>query len=212
MEFFVGLTSLASKCTLFRTRGIRYFLTLFAALAAQAVAPALHAQESVVQLDAAHTQIEFTLGDILHTVHGTFQLKSGTIRFDPSTGKASGSIVVDAASGESGNSGRDRKMHREILESSNFPEIDFTPNQVKGTLATKGPSQVEVSGQFRLHGQDHDMTVPMEIRTNGQQFQVTARIIVPYVQWGLKNPSTLILRVSDKVTIDIHATAFLQTR
>jgi hypothetical protein len=30
---------------------------------------------------------------------------------------------------------------------------------------------------------------------------------VPYVQWGMKNPSTLFLRVSNKVEISIHTVA-----
>jgi hypothetical protein len=28
---------------------------------------------------------------------------------------------------------------------------------------------------------------------------------MPYVKWGMKNPSTLLLRVSDQVEIDVHA-------
>ena len=37
--------------------------------------------------------------------------------------------------------------------------------------------------------------------------RATAKIhfTIPYVKWGLKNPSTLFLRVSDKVDIDIAA-------
>jgi hypothetical protein len=34
---------------------------------------------------------------------------------------------------------------------------------------------------------------------------MTMHITIPYIKWGLKNPSTFILRASDKVEIDIHA-------
>src|ERR1700730_12767345 len=146
---------------------VQFYLAVFVALATLVLAPTGRAQEVAVQLDPVQTKIEFTLGSTLHTVEGTFKLKSGTIRLDPSTGKMSGSIIVDATSGQSGNEGRDRKMHREILESGKYPEIVFTPNQVKGTFNPKGPSKLEVSGQFSLHGQDHDMTLPIDVQPAG---------------------------------------------
>lgn len=160
-----------------------------------------------MRLDPAQTKIEFTLGATLHSVHGNFKLKTGAVRFDPSTGAASGSIVIDATSGDSGNDGRDKKMHREILESGKFPEIIFTPNHVKGSLAPEGPSKLEVAGQIQLHGQNHEMTLPLEITSSKGNLETTTQLTIPYVEWGLKNPSTFILRVSDKVTIEIHATA-----
>ena len=184
---------------------VQFYLAVFVTLAALVLAPTGRAQEVAVQLDPVQTKIEFTLGSTLHTVEGTFKLKSGTIRLDPSTGKMSGSIIVDATSGQSGNEGRDRKMHREILESGKYPEIVFTPNQVKGTFNPKGPSKLEVSGQFSLHGQDHDMTLPIDVQPAGRQLQMAAHITIPYIKWGLKNPSTFILRASDKVEVDIHA-------
>jgi polyisoprenoid-binding protein YceI len=93
----------------------RFCYALCVTFAALSLARAGQVQEFVVQLNPAQTKIEFTLGSTLHTVEGTFKLKSGTIRFDPTSGKIGGSIIVDATSGESGNAGRDRKMHREIL-------------------------------------------------------------------------------------------------
>jgi len=206
----VGLAVIDCGTRPSRFRRVRYLPVLLGVLTAHALIPSAYAQESVVGLDAAQTRIDFTLSDVLHTVHGMFKLKSGTIRFDPSTGKASGAIVVDATSGESGNGSRDSKMHREILESSKFIEIVFTPDQVKGALSPQGSSRMEVSGQFHLHGQDHELTLPMDVQADGRQVQLTARFIIPYVQWGLKNPSTFILRVSDKVTIDIHAVGHME--
>jgi polyisoprenoid-binding protein YceI len=184
---------------------VQFFLLPFAVLAALVLAPAGRTQEVAVQIDPAQTKIDFRLGSTLHTVEGTFKLESGSIRFDPSTGAISGAIVVDATSGESGNEGRDRKMHREILESGKFPEIVFAPGQVKGSFDPKGPSRLEVSGQFHIHGQDHDVIVPIDIEPSGTKLQMATRITIPYINWGLKNPSTFILRASDKVEIDIHA-------
>jgi polyisoprenoid-binding protein YceI len=182
----------------------------FACLLALLIAAASHAQDSVVQVEPAQTKIEFSLGSSLHTVHGRFALKSSTIHFDPASGKISGAIVVDATSGESGNGGRDARMHREILESAKFPEIVFTPTQIKGAVAADGTSNVEVSGRFRLHGKEHDVTLPVEVVAEGQKLQVAIHFEIPYVEWGLKNPSNFFLHASDKVEVEIHATGRME--
>jgi polyisoprenoid-binding protein YceI len=193
------------KTVLSKRNLVRIHRALFCAIIALLFAASGHGQEIAVQLDPAKSKIDFTLGSTLHTVEGTFKLKSGSIRYDPSTGKMSGSIVVDATTGESGNGGRDRKMHREILESGKYPDIVLAPNRGDGTFNPKGPSKLDVSGVFSLHGQDHEITLPIEIQPDGRQLTLAAHITIPYIKWGLKNPSTFVLRASDKVEIEIHA-------
>jgi polyisoprenoid-binding protein YceI len=170
------------------------------------------AQEAVLELDPSQTQIDFTLGDILHTVHGTFQLKRGTIQFDSDTGQASGSVVVDATSGQSGSRGRDNKMHKDILESRQYPEIVLSVLQVQGHIASEGDSEVQVQGIFRIHGADHNISFKAHIHLAGEKLTGYARLPIPYVQWGLRNPSTFILRVKDTVDIDLHVAGKLSTQ
>jgi len=167
------------------------------------------AQQVTLRLDPAATHVEFTLGDTLHTVHGSFRLTSGTISFDQATGKANGVLVVDAASGESGNRTRDRKMTKDILEAGKFPELTFTAREVLGTLAEAGPSHLEVRGIFRIHGQDHALILLVDSQSNAGTADATTKFEVPYVDWGMKNPSLMFLKVSDKVEISIHAHARL---
>jgi polyisoprenoid-binding protein YceI len=161
------------------------------------------AQPSNLQLDPAHTSVKFTLGDVLHTVHGTFQLKHGALQFDPSSGKVSGEIVVDAKSGESGSGMRDRKMHREVLESEKYSEISFRPDRVEGAVASTGKFSVNVHGMFGIHGVDREITVPAEVEMAADHWTATVHFTVPYEKWGMKNPSTLFLRVNDSVEIDL---------
>ncbi len=167
---------------------------------------ALLAQEMTLELDPANTRIEFTLAATLHTVRGTFALKRGTIHFNPSTGSASGLVVVDATSGDSGNQGRDHKMHQEILESQRYPEITFTPTKLSGKVDLRGDSTVQVDGIFRLHGADHPMSLTLPVKAKGNTLNVRTHVVIPYVAWGLKNPSTFLLHVSDKVDVDVTAT------
>jgi polyisoprenoid-binding protein YceI len=163
------------------------------------------AQQTTLQVDPAHTSVKFTLGDVLHTVHGTFQLKRGALQFEPSSGKLSGEIVVDARSGESGSGMRDRKMHKEVIESETYPEISFRPDRVEGAVASLGKSTVKVHGMFRIHGVDREITVPAEAEMSAGNWRATVHFTVPYAKWGMKNPSTLFLRVDDSVEIDLVA-------
>ena len=176
-------------------------------LTALAVCAAARGQEIVLNPDPAHTTVQFKLSATLHTVHGSFKLKRGAIRFDPATGKISGEVVVDAASGASGDEKRDRNMHKDILESAKYPEIVFTPDRVEGAVAPQGASRIQVHGMFRIHGAAHDITLPVEVQMHNGQASVKTAFTVPYVQWGMKNPSTLFLRVGDKVEMEAATVA-----
>lgn len=165
------------------------------------------AQAQVLEFDPAQTKVEFTLADVLHTVQGTFKLKQGGIRIDAATGAVSGEIVVDATSGDSGSGARDRRMHANILDSGRYPEIVFRPDRLEGTVPKQGAASLKMHGMFRIHGADHEITLPVEVEAGDGQYTATLHFVVPYVQWGMKNPSTLILRVSDKVNITVKTVA-----
>lgn len=164
------------------------------------------AQEVVLQCDPAQAAADFTLGDSLHTVKGSFSMKSGEIHFDPASEKVSGEIVFDATSGQSGNKGRDRKMHKDVLESERYPEIGFRPDRVEGNVAASGTSTVQVHGMFRIHGAEHEITAPADVTPQGDHWNVSSHFSVPYAKWGMKNPSLLFLRVGNSVDLVFHGT------
>jgi polyisoprenoid-binding protein YceI len=158
-------------------------------------------------LDPAKTEVAFTLHDPLHTVHGTFKLKRGSLQLDPETGQASGEMVIDLPTGASGNGSRDKRMHKDILESQKYPEAIFTPDHAEGRVALQGTSEIDVHGKFRIHGADHELTMHFQVQANGGQYTAATHFVIPYVQWGMKNPSNFILKVDDKVEIDVRAAA-----
>jgi polyisoprenoid-binding protein YceI len=163
------------------------------------------AQQTFLQLDPAQTTIKFTLDAALHTVHGTFQIKQSALQFDPASGQIAGQILVDAKSGQTGNGMRDRKMNNDVLESDRYAEISFRPDQINGAVAEQGKSSVMVHGIFNVHGVDREITVPAQVEMDGNRWNATVHFTVPYAKWGMKNPSTLFLRVSDSVEIELIA-------
>ena len=170
----------------------------------QHAAPQASSSELVLEIDPAQSKVRWTLNTTFHTVHGTFSIKRGTMRVDPATGKAGGEITVDAASGNSGNDGRDRKMHNEVLESSRFTDIVFRPDRVEGTIVRQGISTVQVHGIFLLHGREHEMTVPAQAELSADHWTASSKFNVPFVDWGLKNPSSFFLKVNHAVEIELE--------
>jgi polyisoprenoid-binding protein YceI len=165
----------------------------------------------VVNLDPAKSTVHWTLGSSLHTVHGTFALERGSLQIDPATGKASGEIVADATSGKSGNDSRDKKMHKDVLESRRFSEIVFRPDSFTGKLAGSGESVVQLHGVFLLHGSEHELTVPVQANLAGDHWTGSAKFGVPFIDWGLKNPSNWLLRVDHVVNVDLDLEGTLQS-
>jgi polyisoprenoid-binding protein YceI len=177
----------------------------------QHAAPPAPSTGIVLELDPAQSTVHWTLGTTLHTVHGTFALQKGSVQLDPRTGKAGGEIVVYATSGDSGNDSRDKKMHKEVLESGRYPEIIFRPDRFEGRLAQEGPSTVQLHGTFVLHGGEHEMTVPAQAELSGDHWTGRAKFGVPFIDWGLKNPNSFFLKVNRAVDLDVELKGKLQT-
>lgn len=200
----IGMRSIGTRHVAFLAT-IVTLLTQFL-VAQQAPAPT----ELLLQLDPANSSADITLAASLHTVKGSFLAKRGTIHYDPATGAASGEVVFDATSGHTGNDSRDHKMHKDVIQSQRYPEIAFRPDHAAGTLANSGESTLQVHGMFSIHGAEHEVTIPVEMNVEGDTWTAKASFTVPYVKWGMKNPSVLFLRVSDEVKVQFHAAGSLR--
>jgi polyisoprenoid-binding protein YceI len=168
-----------------------------------------HAEQLQLVLDPSATTVSFVLGATMHKVNGSFRLISGEVTYDPATGNASGEIVVDARSGDSGNNKRDRDMHRKVLESESHPTIVLRPERVEGELPTEGDADLRVVGSLHLHGRAHPVDIPLTVSVSQESLRLRATFEVPYVEWGLRDPSKFVLRVAKHVIVSVDAVGSL---
>jgi len=175
----------------------------FAVLAlAVILAPAALAQHQTFAVNPDASEVKMTLNTTHEVVNGTFHIQSGFIEFDRSNPKMSGSVTVLAGSGKTGNDSRDKKMNKDILKVDQYTTVSFAPKTYSGTIAPSGESTIQVSGVFTLLGDPHDLTIPMQIHMDGSKATARAQFVVPYVQWGLKNPSFMFWKAENDV---LHA-------
>ncbi len=167
------------------------------------------AQHQTFTVDPSASQVAWALGGNGHHVTGTFHVQSGSIDFDRTAHTISGSVIVAAGSGNSGEASRDKKMNKDVLDVERYSEITFAPQKYDGAIAPTGDSTIQVSGAFTLHGTPHDLTVPMQIHIDAGSLTAKTHFVVPYVKWGLKDPSVFILKVAKEVDIDLILTGKL---
>jgi polyisoprenoid-binding protein YceI len=167
------------------------------------LAPAALAQHQTFVVNPDASQVKVTLKTTHEIVNGAFHIQSGSIEFDHGTAKMTGSIVVLAGSGKTGNDSRDKKMNKDILKVEQYATVSFEPKTYAGELAPSGDSNLQVSGIFTLLGTPHEITIPILVHLEGATATAKAHFVVPYVKWGLKNPSFLIWKADDDVAIDL---------
>ncbi len=173
-------------------------------------APVGWSQQMAVDFDPATTKINWSLVGNVHTTHGTFQLKQGHVTVNPANGEISGELVVAANSGDSENSARDKRMNKEILETEKYPEIRFRVTKLEGAQPLKNDSSVRVVGQFTIHGATHELSVPLQITMNGNDVSGSGKFVVPFVDWGMKDPSNFLFKVNKTVEVEVVATGHVK--
>ena len=170
---------------------------------AAALVPSGFAQRQTFTVNTGTSEVKMKLNTTHEVVNGTFHVQSGVVTFDRTASQISGAIIVVAGSGKTGNDSRDKKMNKDILKVAQFATVSFAPKAYRGTIAASGDSTIQVEGVFTLLATPHDITIPMHIHIDGSNAAATAQFTVPYVQWGLKNPSFLFWKSDNDVAIDL---------
>lgn len=177
----------------------------FAVLAlAIMLVPGALAQHQIFTVNPNASEVKMKLNTTHEVVNGTFHVQSGSINFDRTASYISGIVIVAANSGKTGNGSRDKKMNKDILKVDKFATVSFAPKTYTGRIAVSGDSTIQVSGVFTLLGIAHDLTIPMQIHIDDSKATVKGQFVVPYVQWGLKNPSFLIWKAENNVAVDLN--------
>lgn len=180
-------------------------LLMLATLTALAALPgAARAEELVLSFDPETTHVTFDLQATGHDVEGVLYLQGGEVRFDPATGAASGEISIDATRADTGNKKRDKTMHNKVLESEEFPLMVFRPERVEGSFEPHGASELQLHGALTLHGQEHPVVLPVTVEADAGRVKARSEFPVPYVEWGLENPSFLFFKVADEVEVVVE--------
>jgi polyisoprenoid-binding protein YceI len=170
------------------------------------LAPAgAHAAPQELRLEPDATKIRFTLGATLHTAEGSLKLERGALRFDPDTGSAEGEIVVDATSAETGLAMRDENMHRDVLESVRYPRIVFRAERLEVLRRDAGSAEVRLLGQLEMHGTTRPFAIPAKLDDRGDRIGIASSFRVDYVDWGIVDYSTFLLRVDRFVDVTVEA-------
>lgn len=173
--------------------------------AAALVATAAPAAPIRVELAPDAAGVSFELAATMHTVHGSFALVGGAVTVDPSTGAADGEIVVDARSGDTGNDRRDRKMHSDVLSSAAHQTFMLRPERITGGVPAAGVAALVVTGSLEVQGRSHEVEIPVTVTIDDGSVTVHAEFEVPYVEWGLRDPSKLLLWVGKTVAVTVDA-------
>jgi polyisoprenoid-binding protein YceI len=168
--------------------------------------PAALAQHQTFAVNPDASEVKMTLNTTREVVNGTFHIQSGSIEFDRNAPRMSGSVIVAAGSGKTGNGTRDKRMNKEILQVEQHTTVSFEPKSYAGAIIPSGDSTIQVTGIFNLLGTPHEITIPVLVHLEAATATAKAHLSIPYIQWGLKDPSLFIWKADKDVAIDLSLT------
>ena len=151
------------------------------------------------------SDFHFELPTTFHLVRGSVPKWSGGVVVEPGTpGTLRARIVIDSGALSTSSRARDAKMHARVLESPAFPEIVFEAGTYKGDLANIASGRsvtAEVVGQLTVHGVTVPVQTSVECEILTDHAVVAGAVPVHWKDFKLHDPSLLMNRVRDPLTV-----------
>ncbi len=184
-------------------------MSLLSVLLVLAGAGTAAAQHQTFHINPARSLVQFSVEGTKPTLEGTFRVAKSAVEFDKQGPKIGGSVIIRASTERSGDS-IDKRIRAEVLQAQDYAEILFEPKSFTGSVdVSDGRSNIQVTGTLTVHGVAHEVTVPVELESNGNRCTARAHLVVPYVQWGLKDLSGLNIQAAPQVDIGLTLVGYL---
>jgi len=175
-----------------------------------------HAQLSVA--DPGVKELEFS-GDFVflseapvETIEGTVPGAKGHVTTNTEDlSQTSGTISVPVEGMKTGNKTRDKHVvGKHWLEAKKYREITFEIQSVSVASiddhAEVKVAELEATGQFSLHGQTKEMTIPLTLKWKGDKVKVSAEFEVALADYAVAGKKGV---VGERVGTSIKLTANL---
>jgi polyisoprenoid-binding protein YceI len=187
-----------------------------------AIAPTLVAevQQRVYRIDPARSVVRYTVEEIFvgqggNTAVGTTNTIAGDILIDPThyANSQVGTIVINIEQFTSDSGLRDRRIRREYLESSTYPEAVFVPRDLMdfpATITEGGETAFRMTGDLTIKATTAPVTWDVTAVLNGDTLTGTASTTILMSDYGV-GPIDIagLLETSDDVLLEFDFVALL---
>jgi polyisoprenoid-binding protein YceI len=173
----------------------------------------------VYQINSDGSEASFTLNEELMgvptTVVGVTPKVAGSITVDwtnPSNTKIS-KLEIDATDFKTDNERRNGAIHRFILQTAQYPKIEFEPTSIEGLPASVKPGDAlnfKVTGNLKIRDVTNPVTFDVTANANDDEISGQAQTVVKHKDFQLSIPSVpIVANVTEEVTLTLK---FVATR
>jgi polyisoprenoid-binding protein YceI len=117
-------------------------------------------------------------------------------------------MSANLATLQSDKSQRDGQLHRQALETDQFPTATFSLTQPidLGSVPADGQViQATATGDLTIHGVTKSVRIPVEARVAGDVVTVTGSIDILFADYGMNRPTSfLVLSIADHGTMEFQ--------
>lgn len=117
-------------------------------------------------------------------------------------------ITADLTTLQSDKNQRDGQLHRQALETDQFPTATFSltaPIDLGSVPADGQVIQATATGDLTIHGVTKSVQIPLEARLSGNVVTVTGSIDIVFADYAMSRPTSfLVLTIADHGTMEFQ--------
>jgi polyisoprenoid-binding protein YceI len=163
------------------------------------------------RLYAAESRVWFDADARLHTFRGTTQQLRGDFTLRPGSPPqlVDATVIIEAASLDTGNPERNADMRQDFLEVWRFPTIEFRISELLTPQPAAHPESWDLvlQGKLTVHGITRDVKVPTTVNLAAEQITARGQTHLDMRDYNIRVPRLLLIPMKSEVLVGFEVVA-----